>query len=284
MIVAAHAAALPASADPALKIDSNLIWDISEPWFGGFSGLEVSPDGQSLTIISDRGVLVTARLIRSADTVTGIELLSVDPLRQADGTALQGDLIDAEGLAIDADGQAFLSFENKHRVMALDLSRGITTPLASYKDFEQLGFNTGLEALAIHPDGRLFTLSEGKADETGSTPLYQLHGGRWTISHRVPLKGPFVPVGADFDDNGRFYLLERTLSPLGFRSRIRRFDLDAGPNAVETLVSTIPGTFDNLEALSVWRDPMGQIRLTLISDDNFLSLQRTQIVEYVIKE
>ena len=267
-----------------MEIDSNLFWDVPEPWFGGFSGMEVSPDGQSLTIISDRGVLVTARLIRAADTVTGIELLSVDPLRQADGTPLQDGLIDAEGLATDAGGQAFVSFENKHRVMALDLSRGITTPLASYKDFAQLGFNTGLEALAIHPDGWLFTLSEGKADETGTTPLYQLKDGRWRISHRVPLKGPFVPVGADFDDSGRFYLLERTLSPLGFRSRIRRFDLDAGPNAVETLVSTIPGTFDNLEALSVWRDPLGQTRLVLISDDNFLSLQRTQIVEYVIKE
>ncbi|NNK16759.1 MAG: esterase-like activity of phytase family protein [Sulfitobacter sp.] len=284
MIVAANAAALPASADPAMEIDSNLFWDVPEPWFGGFSGLEVSPDGQSLTIISDRGVVATARLIRSSGTVTAIELLSVDPLRQADGTVLQDGLIDAEGLAIGADGRAFISFENEHRVMAFDLSQGITTPLAAHKDFEQLDYNTGLEALAIHPDGRLFTLSEGKADETGTTPLYQLHGGRWTISHRVPLKGPFVPVGADFDDNGSLYLLERTLSPLGFRSRIRRFDLDAGPNMIETLVSTVPGTFDNLEALSVWRDPMGQTRLMLISDDNFLSLQRTQIVEYIVKE
>jgi hypothetical protein len=42
------------------------------------------------------------------------------------------------------------------------------------------------------------------------------------------------------------------------------------------------GVQDNLEGLSVWRDIAGQIRLTLISDDNFRLLQRTEIVEYVL--
>ena len=91
-------------------------------------------------------------------------------------------------------------------------------------------------------------------------------------------------VGADFDDKGQLYLLERAVSPLGFRSRIRRFDLNAPALGETQLMTSSPGRFDNLEALSVWRDPEGNTRLTLISDDNFLPIQRTQIVEYLLTE
>ena len=69
-------------------------------------------------------------------------------------------------------------------------------------------------------------------------------------------------VGADFDDKGQLYLLERAVSPLGFRSRVRRFDLNA-PDLGETqLMISGPGRFDNLEALSVWRDPEGCLLYT----------------------
>lgn len=39
---------------------------------------------------------------------------------------------------------------------------------------------------------------------------------------------------------------------------------------------------DNLEGISVWQDPDGRIRLTMISDDNFMVFQRTEIVEYAV--
>ena len=41
---------------------------------------------------------------------------------------------------------------------------------------------------------------------------------------------------------------------------------------------------DNLEGLAVWRDDSGAIRLTMISDDNFNLLQRTELVEYAVPE
>jgi hypothetical protein len=37
---------------------------------------------------------------------------------------------------------------------------------------------------------------------------------------------------------------------------------------------------DNLEGLSVWRDDQGVLHATMISDDNFIFVQQTQIVEY----
>jgi hypothetical protein len=42
------------------------------------------------------------------------------------------------------------------------------------------------------------------------------------------------------------------------------------------------GIHDNLEGLAVWRDELDRIRLTMISDDNFRLVQRTEIVEYVL--
>ncbi|MDA1155104.1 MAG: esterase-like activity of phytase family protein, partial [Proteobacteria bacterium] len=47
----------------------------------------------------------------------------------------------------------------------------------------------------------------------------------------------------------------------------------------EVLLETRLRTHDNLEGISVWQDEQG-LRMTLISDDNYRALQRTEIVEY----
>ena len=49
------------------------------------------------------------------------------------------------------------------------------------------------------------------------------------------------------------------------------------------LLESRPLQYDNLEGISVWQDAQG-IRLTLISDDNFGLLQRTELVEYRVTE
>ena len=75
-------------------------------------------------------------------------------------------------------------------------------------------------------------------------------------------------------------MLERDfLGIRGFASRVVRFDLLAlGPE--EELLRTAPGIHDNLESIAVWRDTAGDLRLTMISDDNFSLLQQTQLVDY----
>jgi hypothetical protein len=68
---------------------------------------------------------------------------------------------------------------------------------------------------------------------------------------------------------------------LGFSNRVRSFAL--GPNAFtgERLeMQSAAGTHDNLEGIAVWQDRRGDIRLTMISDDNFFWAQRSEIVEY----
>ncbi len=66
---------------------------------------------------------------------------------------------------------------------------------------------------------------------------------------------------------------------MGFRSRVRSFDLTGGDERLE--LKTGIGTHDNLEGIEVWRDGGGHLRATMISDDNQLPLlQRTEFVDY----
>jgi hypothetical protein len=46
------------------------------------------------------------------------------------------------------------------------------------------------------------------------------------------------------------------------------------------VLETKTGDFDNLEGISVWRDATGAIRVTMVSDDNFMFFQQTQLVEF----
>ena len=68
-------------------------------------------------------------------------------------------------------------------------------------------------------------------------------------------------------------------------NRIRRIAFD-GDRVAEDLVlmQSEAGTYDNLEGLAVWQDGQGAIRLTAVSDDNFLPTQRTELVDFRVTE
>ena len=117
--------------------------------------------------------------------------------------------------------------------------------------------------------------------EDGTFPLLRLRDGRWDEMMRIEADGAFLPVGADLGPDGRLYLLERRFHGLGgFASRLRRLVLQEGGVAQgETLFQSRPGQFGNLEGLAIWRDGAGALRATLISDDNFLPVLGTELVE-----
>lgn len=257
-----------------------LTWQETDDWFGGWSAVEISASGAEMTVISDRGRLLRGRLIRDGSKLVRVDVRDSKMLGYPDGRAVRKETLDAEGLAIGPDGSAHVSFEFYHRVMALDLDTGL---LSSPRSFPfAMPRNKGMEALAVHPNGTLYAIGEHRPAENAPFALHALAGDVWQIAAQIPQRGPFVPVGADFDDRGRLWLLERTLTPLGFRSQIRLITFD--PPSEVTLLTTQPAGFDNLEGLSAWRTTSGDLRLTLISDDNFLRIQRTQIVEYAVEE
>lgn len=245
---------------------------------GGLSGLELSADGTRFTAISDRGGFVAGTIRRNGGAPAGLGPLQLWPMHDPDGRPIAGLAADAEGLAQGPDGRLYVSFERDPRIWVWSAPGGRPAPVATPPKGTIRYENGGMEALAIAPDGTLVTLPEGG---TGPHRLLRVRAGRWLPPLPLPRRGEFRPVGADFGPDGRFYLLERARRPLGFQTRIRRFDL--GPDAAtgETVLLTTPSLrHGNLEGLSVWRDATGAIRLTMVTDDNQIALQRNEIVEY----
>lgn len=273
-----------ALAEPSLRSNGTLRWQLDAPWFGGWSGIEVGADGTEMTVISDRGQILEATLQRSNGRLTGVNVLRNNRLGKSSGGRLRKKASDAEGLAIIGDNLAYVSFEHRHRIMRVDLATGRTFDRINLPFQNTMGENAGVEAMAIGPDGTLYAVTETAAAGGQPFPLYAYSDGQWRVSARIPQRGPFVPVGADFDRFGRLWLLERATTPLGFRSRVRLFVLDPSRAREYTVLTTIPARHDNLEGISVWDDSSGQMHVTMISDDNFLMLQRTQIVEYLVRE
>lgn len=251
-------------------------WNRSERSFGGMSGLELSDDGTRFVALNDSAWLYTGTITRKAGQITDITVTDRQKLRDADGKRLGRDFNDAEGLALADDGTLFVSFEGTARVDAYTAFDAVT-PLTRHPDFAGMQSNSALEALAIGPDGALYTLPERSGRANRPFPVYRYKDGVWDIAFRLPRRGPFLPVGADIGPDGRFYLLERDFTGIGFRSRVRRFAID-GSDETELLV-TGNGRHDNLEGIAVWQDAAG-LRMTLLSDDNFKWFQRTEFVEY----
>ncbi len=264
---------------------SSFQWDLPNDWFGGLSGLELTSDGSHMTAITDRGRVVKAKIVREAGQITDIRPDQSYPLRAYNGEELIGWTVDSEGLVVAPDGTVFVSFEGVHRVSRYPNPQSPSLGLNRPNHFKGLPGNGGFEALAMDSEGRLHTLPEDAIDENGQIPLYRWTDDYWEQPLSLPSNGRFLPVGADFGPDGRFYLLERGFNIFGFRSRVRSWKLtEAKATDERTELETETGTHDNLEGLSVWRDADGRLRLTMIADDNFFFLQDTELVEYVLHE
>jgi hypothetical protein len=286
--VALLAPATSAQSDMPAKLVSKLSWSIADEAFGGWSGLELTPDGATFVTISDKGSILTGRITRdAAGKITGVAAGKIRAMGHTDGGPFPLYYNDSEGLAMAPSGEIFVSFEAKHRVMSYaNATATQAVKLPSHKDFKRLSNNSSLEALAIGPDGALYTIPERSGALRRPFPVYRFKDGSWTRFAAISRTDDFLPVGADIGPDGRFYVLERLFTGLfGFASRVRRFDMtDDGFTNETVLLRSTAGTHDNLEGIAVWRDPAGAIRLTMISDDNFKFFQTTEFVEYVVAE
>ena len=294
MILAAAAFAAAAVVAPVAQGDeatlgSRLVWSLPYTPFGGWSGLDLSDDGARFVAVSDRAHMVSGTIERDADgQIVGIAEGRFHHLADSADGVIGDRKHDPEGLAVAPDGRVYVSFEVVQRVLVYpDDTAATATALPSHPQFAKLRKNQGLEALAIGPDGALYTVPERALGRPRAFPVLRFDGTAWAEFASLPdLDDGFAPVGADIGPDGRFYLLERRLAGIfGFASRVRRWDITADGFAGETeLLRTGAGTHDNLEGLAVWRDADAQIRLTMISDDNFNFFQTTELVEYVVAE
>lgn len=257
-------------------------WTMDDPLFGGFSALHVFPGGERFLAVTDRGAWTQGQFARDgAGTITAV---SAAPMRALDvpepdppGKARR----DAEGVAVAPDGAILVSFEGPARVLRYEGLDGPARALPGHAEFRRMPGNGSLEALAVGPDGALYTLPERSGRINRPYPVYRFRGGEWDRPFELPRRGDFLAVGADIGPDGRFYLLERNFAGIrGFATRLRRFDLAGGSE--EVLIESPFGRHDNLEGVSIWRDGSARLVATMISDDNLNLFQRTEFVEYAL--
>lgn len=288
-LITAAGLALIAAAAGAAQVDyvGTHVWQMDDADFGGFSGLEIAADGGRYWALSDRGTIRWGSVERdAAGRIRNLTMAGQARLKDSKGAVLEGGYLnDAEGLAVGPDGDFWISFEGLNRIARYSDPDAAATRIDSPEAFDDLILNAGIEALAITDDGTLLAIPERSGALDRDFPVYRYRDGIWDQPFAIPRDPRWLPVGADIGPDGMLYVLDRDFRGLrGFVSRVRRFaftDTTIGPP--EILLETTPLQYDNLEGISVWEDAQG-IRMTMISDDNFLFLQRTELVEYRLRD
>ena len=284
LILAALAICLgmgPVSAE-TLELISRFGWKERSEEFGGFSSLDLDASGESFVISNDKGLLATGRFVRQNERLTAVDNLRLVRLKGTDGKAPPHFETDAEGITWNGSPPFFLSFEGIHKILRYDHAQAKPIEVPTPREFASLQSNSALEALASDQNGTLYTIPERSGDLNRPFPVYRLKKGVWDRRLSVPRSGGYLVTGADVGPDGRLYVLERRFDGIaGFSTRVRSFAIGDRALADEKLLlRTTSGTHDNLEGIAVWRTQSGNLRVTMISDDNFNIFQRTEIVEY----
>jgi hypothetical protein len=288
--------------EPGLRRIGKLLWrggvsmTANSTNFGGWSDLDVSPDGRTLTAISDLGSWLTATVEYNSDgNLAGLGSARIGSLRGLDGQPLANKVdADAEGMARLGDGSWLVAFERNHRIWRYPTLDGTPTPIDLPAGFDRQPENGGPEAIAALPDGRVIAISEDYSTSPGFVVGWigqPAADGRYAWETFKYTKIPdFNPTAMAALPDGGFVLLERAFDlARGVRVRVVRAEaseFQAGatvhPHELARLAS--PWAVDNLEGIAATRGPRGETLLWLMSDDNFNMLQRNLLLLFELEK
>ncbi|MBJ6127294.1 esterase-like activity of phytase family protein [Microvirga splendida] len=256
--------------------------------FGGFSGLWRSADGREVIALADNAQVLKARIETSDGRLSGLSGPVLSPLILSNGVPMRRSrYYDTESFALSGNA-VYIGAERNHAVIRYErnaagsIIRGV--PIPTPKAVRDLPDNGGLEALAVAPqrsplNGALIGIAEGGSG-------FILTGSRQG-AFQVALTGGFDVTDLAFLPDGDAVILERRFSLFGgFACRLRRIEaaaIRAGARIDgDVLYESEPShQVDNMEGLAVHREG-GETVLSLISDDNFSSLQKTVLLEFAL--
>ncbi len=278
----------------ALEFRGGLVLASKDRDFGGISGLHIFPDGESFLAHSDRGSWIRGKFKRDGDRIVAIENAEIAPVRGPDGKTLYARRWhDTEALTTDGEN-FYVGIERRNQILryrfAAEGLAAIGIPIQVPNGIRELPFNQGLEALAFVPKGMplagsLLAISERGLDQQGNILAFIL-GGTTPGSFTIRRADNFEISDAAISPSGHLVILERYFRFYsGIHLRIRAIPLsEIKPNAlVDGKVLIEAGQsfeIDNMEALAITKNAAGETLLTLMSDDNFNSFQRTILLRF----
>jgi hypothetical protein len=280
----------------ALEYRSGLVLTSSFPAFGGLSGLRLDPKGERFISFSDKGNWFTGRIVYRGREMTGLADVESAPMLGPDGRPIAArKWFDTESIALDGSF-VYIGIERVNQVLRFDFSKGFTRsrgevvqiPVAAHK----LPFNKGLEALVFVPKdmplaGTLIAFSERGLDAKGNLIAF-LIGGPTPGQFSVRRTDEFDISDAVLLPSGDLLVLERKFSLVaGLGIRIRRIALaSVAPDAVvdgpAIFQADLSNEVDNMEGIDAHVTPEGETVLTMVSDDNFLMIQRTLLLQFTL--
>lgn len=256
------------------------------PRFGAISALHVA-QGQ-VTAVSDSGDVMLLPLPGSGPARVRIVALPVpygDPARKRNR--------DTESLAV-SDGTIWFGFERNNLVARYRRSDWHLEGFARPESMRDWPRNAGTEAMVRLPDGRFLVFGEGRDNGGAFSPVILFAGdpsanGTRALAARFRRPAGYRVTDAALLPDGRLLILNRRADVLsGISAKLVVADLPAwreGATIAGREIATLaaPLTVDNMEALSVAQED-GRTIVRIASDDNYLKIQRTLLLEFELGE
>lgn len=282
--IAVHALGYPAGRAGALRFISGWRLSSSNAMFGGFSSLAVTgPD--RFQLIADNGYWARFAVL-PGDRVADARIGKV-PV--PGGNAGKKSKSDVEALLFDpATGQSRVALEFVNEVWRLDPTLGrIETRAALPRPHWPK--NSGPEAMARLPDGRIVIFSENAGDDPRGREALLFEGdpsvpGTRAQRFHYDAEDKGAVSDATTLPDGRILLVHRRV---GFDpvftttvAIVDPADIRTGAVLRSRTIGRVPGALaDNYEGAAVTTDG-ARIFLWLVSDDNFNRWQRSLLVQF----
>jgi hypothetical protein len=258
--------------------------------FGGLSGLAIGADGK-LYAVSDRGFWLSARMLLDSNSrLTNLADWQIARLLTPEKTPVNGRLTDAEALAQAPDGSFVVAFEYVHRLWRYrappETLASPAAPVRTPSDVSKAHRNGGLEAASVLPDGRIFTIAERLENLDGTLKAWLIDEGRFSALSYHPERDFSVSDSAALKSGDVIVVERRYTFPLSFAARLALIKADqirpgAALKGEELLRLEAPLHTDNFEGIAVMETKAGTVIL-LVSDDNYFSLQRTLLFQFLL--
>ena len=268
--------------------------------FGGISGFVISPDGDRILGVSDRGFWFLANVMYDKGHLVGLQNGEMSPLSDEKGRQYRGKESDAEAVTLVDSGGLVVSFENDHRFRYYQASSTLNFDSVLKSNAQVISFapdlspvleglpkNLGIEALTTLTDGRMLAISEAALENSNNGMARAWIIGRGAV---LPLTYELMDLYRPTDmatlPDGDVLVLERHFSlARGMASRLRRIkaaDIREGTELKGEVIACMefPYNIDNMEALAVRQNEAGETIVYMMSDNNFNPLQRNLLMMF----